>query len=57
MLKTFEYSKIIEVDNERGPITTLEMALDFAEENSIIRLTSGVYTCERPITTPNITIE
>lgn len=33
------------------------MALDFADENSIIRLTQGVYTCEKPITKPGITIE
>ena len=57
MLKNFEYSKIIEVDQDRGPINTLEMALDFAEENSIIRLTQGVYTCNKPITKPGITIE
>ena len=48
---------IIEVDQDRGPINTLEMALDFAEENSIIRLTQGVYTCNKPITKPGITIE
>lgn len=57
MLKNFEYSKIIEVDQDRGPINTLEMALDFAEDNSIIRLTQGVYTCNKPITKPGITIE
>jgi len=39
MLRNFEYSRIIEVDQEKGPIDKLEMALDFAEENSIIRLT------------------
>lgn len=38
MLKKFQYSKIIEVDIN-GPIDKLETALDFAEENSIIRLT------------------
>lgn len=57
MLKDFEYSKIIEVDQDRGPINTLEMALDFAEENSIIRLTQGVYTCNKAITKRGITIE
>jgi len=57
MVKTFEYSRIIEVDQDRGPITSLEMALDFAEENSIIRLKQGVYTCEKPITKHGITIE
>ena len=34
MVKNFEYSKIIEVDQERGPIHTLEMAIDFADENN-----------------------
>ena len=57
MLRKFEYSRIIEVDQERGPITSLEMALDFADENSIIRLKQGVYTCEKPITKPGLTIE
>lgn len=57
MLRTFQYSRIIEVDPDNGPITTLEMAIEFAEENSIIRLASGVYTCEKSITKPNLTIE
>ena len=57
MVRKFEYSRIIDVDQERGPITSLEMALDFADENSIIRLTSGVYTCEKAITKPGLTIE
>ena len=57
MLRNFEYSRIIEVDQEKGPIDKLEMALDFAEENSIIRLTQGVYTCNKPITKAGITIE
>jgi hypothetical protein len=57
MIKKFEYSRIIEVDPERGPITSLEMALDFAEENSMIRLASGVYSCEKVITKPGLTIE
>ena len=57
MVRKFEYSAIIEVDPERGPITSLEMALDFAEENSIIRLVQGVYTCEKSITKPGLTIE
>lgn len=57
MLKNFEYNRIIEVDPERGPITSLETALEHADPNSIIRLCEGVYTCERPITTPGITIE
>jgi len=33
------------------------MALEFADENSIIRLTAGVYTCEKPITKKGLTIE
>ena len=57
MVRQFEYSKILEVDPDRGPITSLEMALDFAEENSIIRLVAGVYTCEKSITKPGLTIE
>jgi hypothetical protein len=57
MVKNFEYSKIIEVDQERGPIFTLEMAIDFADENSIIRLKEGVYTCEKPISKRGLTIE
>lgn len=57
MVKNFEYSKIIEVDQERGPIHTLEMAIDFADENSIIRLKEGVYTCEKPISKRGLTIE
>lgn len=57
MLKDFEYSRIIEVDPDKGPITSLEMALDFAEENSIIRLKQGVYTCDKPITKGGLTIE
>jgi hypothetical protein len=57
MVRQFEYTRIIEVDPDRGPITSLEMALDFAEENSIIRLVAGVYTCEKSITKPGITIE
>ena len=47
MLRNFEYSHIYEVDQDRGPITTLERALQIAEENSIIRLTQGVYTCDK----------
>jgi hypothetical protein len=57
MVRNFEYSRIIEVDQERGPITSLEMALDFADENSIIRLTQGVYTCDKAIKKPGLTIE
>ena len=57
IVRRFEYSNIIEVDPEKGPITSLEMALDFAEENCIIRLCQGVYTCEKTITKPGITIE
>jgi len=57
MVRQFEYSKILEVDPDRGPITSLEMALDFAEENSIIRLVAGVYTCEKSITKAGLTIE
>jgi hypothetical protein len=33
------------------------MALDFADENSIIRLKEGVYTCEKAITKRGLTIE
>ena len=57
MVKNFEYSKIIEVDQCQGPIYTLEMAIDFADENSIIRLKEGVYTCEKPISKRGLTIE
>lgn len=57
MVRQFEYSRIIEVDPDRGPITSLEMALDFADENSIIRLHAGVYSCEKVITKPGLTIE
>jgi len=57
MLRNFEYSHIYEVDQDRGPIPTLERALQIAEENSIIRLTQGVYTCDKQITKPGITIE
>ena len=57
MVRQFEYTRILEVDPDRGPITSLEMAIDFAEENSIIRLTAGVYTCEKVITKPGLTIE
>jgi hypothetical protein len=57
MVRQFEYSRIIEVDPDRGPITSLEMAIDFAEENSIIRLVAGVYSCEKIITKPGLTIE
>ena len=57
MVRRFQYSRIIEVDPEKGPITSLDMALDFAEENSIIRLVQGVYTCEKAITKPGLTIE
>ena len=57
MLRQFEYSRIIEVDPDHGPITSLEMALDFAEENSIIRLAAGVYSCDKVITKPGLTIE
>ena len=57
MVKQFEYNHIIEVDPERGPITSLEMALDLCEENSVIRLVTGVYTCEKSITKPVLTIE
>jgi len=45
------------VDPDNGPITTLDMAIEFAEENSIIRLAAGVYTLDRAITKPNLTIE
>lgn len=57
MVKKFEYSRIIEVDPDHGPITTLEMALNLAEENSIIRLAAGVYSCQKTITKPGLTIE
>jgi F-box protein 11 len=57
MVRQFEYSNILEVDPIKGPITTLEMAIDFADENSIIRLQPGVYSCEKSITKPGITIE
>jgi hypothetical protein len=57
MIRKFEYSRIIEVDPEKGPIQSLEVALDFAKENSIIRLAEGVYTCEKVITKDGITIE
>jgi hypothetical protein len=33
------------------------MAIDFADENSIIRLKEGVYTCEKPISKRGLTIE
>ena len=45
------------MDSEKGPIKTLEKALEIAEENAIIRLAQGVYSCERAITKPGITIE
>ena len=57
MVKRFQYSRIIEVDPDNGPISTLEMALDFAEENSIIRLSAGVYSCDKAITKPGLSIE
>ena len=57
MLRKFEYARIIEVDPERGPIQSLEKALEIAEPNSIIRLTAGCYTCEKPINKPGLTIE
>jgi len=57
MVRQFEYSRILEVDPDRGPITSLEMAIDFAEENSIIRLVAGVYSCEKVITKAGLTIE
>jgi len=57
MVRNFEYSKIREVDPDRGPITTLEEALRVAEKNDIIRLVAGVYTCPKEITTPGLTIE
>ena len=57
MVRQFEYSRILEVDPDRGPITSLEMAIDFAEENSIIRLNAGVYSCEKVITKAGLTIE
>jgi len=57
MVRKFAYSRIIEVDPDNGPISTLEMALDFAEENSIIRLAAGVYSCNKPNTMPGITVE
>lgn len=57
MVKKFEYSRIIEVDPDHGPITTLEMAINLAEENSIIRLAAGVYSCQKVITKPGLTIE
>ena len=57
MVKNFQYSRIIEVDPDNGPISSLEMAMDFAEENSIIRLAAGVYSCEKAITKPGLTIE
>lgn len=57
MLRNFQYSHIYEVDAEKGPIKTLEKALEIAEANAIIRLAQGVYTCERPISKPGLTIE
>ena len=57
MLKGFKYSHIYEVDAEKGPIKSLEKALEICEPNAIIRLAQGVYTCERAITKPGITIE
>ena len=38
MLRNFQYSHIYEVDAEKGPIKTLEKALEIAEANAIIRL-------------------
>jgi hypothetical protein len=57
MVKNFEYSRIIEVDPDHGPITTLEMAITLAEVNTIIRLAAGVYSCSKAITKPGLTIE
>ena len=57
LVRNYEYNRIIEVDTERGPISSLEMALDFAEENTVIRLAAGVYTCEKPLIKAGITIE
>lgn len=57
MLRHFQYSHIYEVDVDKGPITSLERALEIAEENAIIRLAQGVYSCERAITKPGLTIE
>ena len=57
MVKDFQYSRIIEVDPDHGPITSLEMAINLAEENSIIRLAAGVYSCQKTITKPGLTIE
>ena len=57
MLINFQYSNIYEVDQDKGPIYSLEKAIEIAEENSIIRLSQGVYTCDRPISKPGLTIE
>jgi hypothetical protein len=38
MLINFQYSNIYEVDQDKGPIYSLEKAIEIAEENSIIRL-------------------
>ena len=38
MLRGFRYSQIYEVDPDKGPIKSLEKALEIAEENAIIRL-------------------
>ena len=38
MVRKFEYTSIIEVNQEQGPITSLDMALEHADENSVIRL-------------------
>ena len=56
LVRNFQYDRIIEVE-EHGAISSLDMALDIAEENSIIRLAQGVYTCDKPITKPGLTIE
>jgi hypothetical protein len=57
MLRNFQYSHIYEVDAEKGPIKSLEKALEIAEENAVIRLAQGVYSCDRAITKPGLTIE
>lgn len=57
MVRKFQYTSIIEVNQEQGPITSLDMALEHADENSVIRLPQGVYTLEKAIKKPGLTIE
>jgi hypothetical protein len=47
----------ISIDQNNGPIKTLEQALEIAEEGTIIKMCEGVYLCNAVVSKPGIKIQ